>query len=62
MFGKVTGYIYRQTYDDSHLFSKDGVLLESNIDKFNKPESSLKIGKRGASSELITKIMNRKPS
>jgi hypothetical protein len=62
MFGKVTGYIYRQTYDDSHLFSKDGVLLESNIDKFNKPESSLKIGKRGANSELITKIMNRKPS
>lgn len=61
MFGKVTGYVYRQTFDDSHLFSKDGKLLESNIGKFNKPESSLKIEKREVSSELITKMINTKP-
>ncbi len=61
MFGKVTGYVYRQTYDDSHLFSKDGKLLESNIDKFDKPESSLTIGGKEVSSELITKVLNRKP-
>jgi hypothetical protein len=61
MFGKVTGYVYRQTYDDSHLFSKDGKLLESNIGKFNKPESSLKIGGREVSSELINKMINIKP-
>jgi hypothetical protein len=61
MFGKVTGYVYRQTYDDSHLFSKDGKLLETNIDKFKKPESSLKIGGKEVSSELMTKVINRKP-
>jgi hypothetical protein len=61
MFGKVTGYIYRQTYDDSHLFSKNWVLLESNIGKFNKPESSLKIGGKEVSSELITKMININP-
>jgi hypothetical protein len=61
MFGKVTGYVYRQTYDDSHLFSKDGKLLESNIGKFHKPESSLKIVGKEVSSELITKVINRKP-
>lgn len=61
MFGKVTGYVYRQTYDDSHLFSKDGVLLERNLGKFNKPESSLKIGGKEVSSELITKLIHIKP-
>jgi hypothetical protein len=35
MFGKVTGYVYRQTYDDSHLFSKDGKLLEINYGGFS---------------------------
>ncbi len=61
MFGKITGYVYRQTYDDSHLLSKDGKLLKTNIGKFKKPECSLKIGGRGVSSELITKVINRKP-
>jgi hypothetical protein len=61
MFGKVTGYIYRQTYDDSHLFSKYGKLLESNIGKFKKPEASLKIGGKEVSSELISKVINIEP-
>lgn len=60
MFGKVTGYVYRQTYDDSHLFSKNGKLLESSIGKFKKPESSLKIGGKEVNAQLITKVINIK--
>lgn len=35
MFGKVTSYVYHQTYDNSHLFSKDGKLLEINYGEFS---------------------------
>lgn len=58
MFGKVTGYVYRQTYDDSHLFSIDGVLLNRDIGKVDTPEVSLRIGNKEISGGLL-KIINK---
>jgi hypothetical protein len=58
MFGSVTGYLYRQTYDDSHLFSRDGELLKENYEKFEKPECSLKIGNKEITGGLL-KFMNK---
>jgi len=46
MFGKVTGYLYRKTYDDSFLLSSDGTLLEIYSPKVRKPEVYLKVGNK----------------
>jgi len=46
MFGKVTGYLYRKTYDDSLLFSTDGTLLEMYRPQISKPEVYLKVGNK----------------
>ena len=37
MFGKVTEYIYRQTYEDSILFSAEGEVINMKYGKVNKP-------------------------
>jgi hypothetical protein len=60
MFGSVTGYIYRQTYDDSHLFSRDGELLTINYGKFERPECSLRIGNKVITGGLL-KMVKIKP-
>ncbi|MGE5443694.1 MAG: hypothetical protein ACM3SR_03725, partial [Ignavibacteriales bacterium] len=58
IFGRVEGYIYRQTYDESYMFSRDGVLLKRDIGKVHIPEVSLKIGNKEISSGLL-KIINK---
>ena len=58
IFGRVEGYIYRQTYNESFMFSRDGVLLKRDIGKVHIPEVSLKIGNKEISSGLL-KIMNK---
>ena len=46
IFGKVTGYLYRKTYNDSYLFNIDGTLLQKYKSRIRKPEIYLKIGKK----------------
>jgi len=56
IFGWVTGYTYRQTYDDSYLFSVDGKLLQRRTEKVDKPEMFIEIGNRSISGGLIDKL------
>jgi len=60
IFGRVTGYTYCQTYDDSFLFSVDGKLVRRHIEKVDKPEMFIEIGNRSISGELIDKLGYRK--
>jgi len=46
IFGKVTGYLYRKTYNDSYLFNIDGTLLQKYKSRIRKPAIYLKIGKK----------------
>lgn len=46
IFGKVAGYIYKQTYDDSFVFSVDGNFLGKNTPKPHKPELYIEVGNK----------------
>ncbi len=46
VFGKVTGYVYQQTYDDSIEFSVDGKLLGKKYPKPQKPEIVVEAGNK----------------
>jgi len=56
IFGRVTGYTYCQTYDNSFLFSIDGKLVRRRIEKVDKPEMFIEIGNRSISGGLIDKL------
>ena len=56
ILGRVTGYTYCQTYDDSFLFSVDGKLVRRHIEKVDKPEMFIEIGSRSISGGLIDKL------
>lgn len=56
IFGRVKGYTYCQTYDDSFLFSIDGKLARRRIEKVDKPEMFIEIGNRSISDRLIDKL------
>ena len=56
IFGRVTGYTYCQTYDDSYLFSVDGMLVRRHIEKVDKPEMFIEIGNRSIGGGLIDKL------
>ena len=47
-FGSITDYVYRQTFDDSVLFSPEGKVLDRNFDfrKVDKTQCYLKIGNK----------------
>jgi len=49
IFGRVIGYTYCQTYDNSFLFSIDGKLVRRRIEKVDKPEMFIEIGNRSIS-------------
>ena len=44
MFGQITGYIYRKTYDDSIEFSVTGEVLGRFTEKFYEPKATLTVG------------------
>jgi len=46
MFGKVTGYLYRKTYEDSFLFNTEGIFIEKYRSHIYKPEIYLKLGNK----------------
>jgi hypothetical protein len=56
IFGRVEGYLYRQCYDDSFLFSRNGEVLRCNIGRVDEPEVSLKIGNKQISGGLLKMI------
>ena len=56
IFGRVTGYTYCQTYDNSFLFSIDGKLARRHIEKIDKLEMFIEIGNRSISGGLIDKL------
>ena len=56
IFGRVKGYTYCQTYDDSFLFSIDGKLVRRHIEKVQKPDLYIQVGNKKLSSGLIGKL------
>ena len=56
IFGRVKGYTYCQTYNDSFLFSVDGKLVRRHIEKVDKPEMFIQVGNRSISGGLIDKL------
>lgn len=56
IFGRVKGYTYCQTYNDSFLFSVDGKLVRRHIEKVDKPEMFIQVGNKKLSSGLIGKL------
>jgi len=56
IFGRVTGYTYRQTYDDSFLFSIDGKLLQRRTEKLDKPELYIEVDNKKISGGLLDKL------
>ena len=53
IFGRVTGYTYHQTYDDSFLFSVDGKFLHRRTEKLDKPELYIEVGTKKISGGLV---------
>jgi hypothetical protein len=45
IFGGVLGYMYRKTFDDSFLFSIDGLLVEIYSAKVQNPDVNVRVGK-----------------
>ena len=44
MFGHITGYIYRKTYDDSIEFTVTGEVLGHSTEKIYEPKATLTVG------------------
>ena len=55
IFGRVKGYTYRQTYDDSFLFSVNGKLVRRRIEKVDKPELYIEVSNKSISGGLLDK-------
>jgi len=55
IFGRVKGYTYCQTYDDSFLFSVNGKLVRRHIEKVDKPELYIEVSNKSISGGLLDK-------
>jgi hypothetical protein len=53
IFRRAERDVYRQTYNGSYMFSRDGGLLKRDIGKVHMPEVYLKIGNKEISSGLL---------
>ena len=56
ILGRVTGYTYHQTYDDSFLFSVDGKFLHRRTETVDKPELYIEVSNKSISGELLDEL------
>ena len=56
IFGRVKGYTYCQTYDDSFLFSVDGKFLHRRTETVDKPELYIEVSNKSISGGLLDKL------
>ena len=56
MFDRITGYIYRKTYDFSIEFSPDGRIVSATTEEIPEPVPTLKIGGRTVEGGLLKQV------
>ena len=56
MFGHITGYIYRKTYDDSIEFTVTGEVLGRFTEKFYEPKATLTVGNKTIEGGILSLI------
>ena len=62
MFGHITGYIYRKTFDDSIEFSVTGEVLGRSKEKIYEPKATLTIGNKTIEGGILgLRSVNDKP-